>query len=150
MQKGFAFIADLDIKFNRHKIFTWWLRIPYCGSWENCLKYERNPEIARLPTLVPQRCSGSLQQASSVPVQHCQRSMDQTPAWVPHHFQNFKSRARGTSSYKSVQVCVRTTPATRWLDISSDCSFVLVGKYRQHKSSTSLLSFLWHRCRELK
>ena len=77
---SFAFIADLDIRFNRHQIFTWWLRIPSCGSWENCLKYERNPEIARLPTLVPQRRPGSLQLASSVLVQHCQRSMDQTPA----------------------------------------------------------------------
>ena len=51
-------------KFNGHQIFTWWLRISSCGSWENCL--ERNPEVARLPTLVPQRRPGSLQLTSSV------------------------------------------------------------------------------------
>ena len=66
------------------------------------LKYEKNPEVARLPTLVPQRRTGSLQLASSVLVQHCQRSMDQTPVWVPRHLQHFQVKSQRC---KQLQMC---------------------------------------------
>ena len=135
---SFAFIADLYIKFSRHEIFTWWLRIPSCGSWENCLKYERSPEIACLPIPRPSATSwlsaaGILGPGATLPTIHGSNPLGATS--LP----TFSSQEPGASSYKCVQV--RTTPATRWLDISSNCSFVLllVGSTAQIKHITFIV-----------
>ena len=96
-----------------------------------------------MPTLVPQRRPGSLQLAASVLVQHCQRSMDQTPVWVPRHFQHFQVKSQRC---KQLQMCASLCQnnschmVTGYLFQLFFCPAPLMQATSQHKSSTSLLS----------
>ena len=108
---SFAFTADLD-KIQRtsdiylviEDLILWFLRkLPR--------KESRSSTFAHPRPSAPSWLSAAdiLGPGPGLLVQHGQRFMDQAPAWAPRHSSIFKSRARGASSYKCVQICVRTT-----------------------------------------